>query len=114
MNVELDLSEISPRYCQLGGEEHKGWSDAAPIALVEPIPQTETPLNGTHGCVYCSDASPHCWVSLEQDGSGRENPYSQAIFLSHSRKVQVHTRQCSEKHSTQTAAMDSIAIRTIP
>ena len=64
VNVELDLSEISPRYCQLGGEEHKGWSDAAPIALVEPIPQTETPLNGTHGCVYCSDASPHGWVSL--------------------------------------------------
>ena len=83
--------------CQLGGEEHMAWSDAdAPIALVEPIPQTGTPLHGTHGCVYCSDTSPDGWISLELDGSGRDHPYSLAFFLSHSRKVQVNTRIKSE------------------
>gem|GEM_PF-4948036 len=99
VNVELDLSQISPRCCQLGGEEHMAWSDAdAPIALVEPITQTGTPLHGTHGCVYCSDTSPDGWISLELDGSGREHQYSLAFFLSHSRKVQVNTRQCSGAH----------------
>ena len=98
LNVELGLSEISPSHCQLGGEVQMYWATAERLRLVEPIPEQTPPLHEVHGCVYHNFDGPSGWSIRETDGGGNLHPHSKAFFLSHSRDVDVWTRQCSGGH----------------
>jgi hypothetical protein len=98
-NVEMDIEEISPQGCNLGGPMHVGYDPEANMLLVEPIPNFESPLhNSGNKCVYFDDSNLEGWTQKEVDAQGNTHPHCQVHYLTHSRKATVFTRCCSEFH----------------
>ena len=98
-NVQKCLDEIDPVGCNLGGASHVNYDSANPIILVEQVPTSFLPpLHNKDGCVYSNSANPGGWKELETDGNGRAHVNCKAHFLTHTRYVQVYTRNCSWGH----------------
>ena len=97
-NVEMDLEDISPHGCNLGGPSHVHFDPGTTLELVEPIPSCKPPLHSQHGCEYFNDDIRDGWAQKEVDAQGNTHPHCQAHYLTHSRKASVSTRCCSMGH----------------